>query len=82
MIFQLLAVLMLIVIVYALGSAFFQLVRRQGDSEKMAKRLSWRIGLSLLLFVILIVAALMGWIRPQTRINLSPSAPQAQVQVQ
>ena len=35
------------------------------DGAKMVKALAWRIGLSVLLFVLLIVAYYSGWIVPQ-----------------
>jgi hypothetical protein len=35
------------------------------DGTKMVKALAWRIGLSVALFVLLIVAYYRGWITPQ-----------------
>jgi DUF2909 family protein len=55
----------LLAIVLSLGSALVQLVRHKGDSsEKMARALTIRIGLSILLFVLLLVAWQLGWIQP------------------
>ncbi len=51
-------------ILYSLGSGLFYLVREKGNSDKVVKALTWRIGLSLLLFIMLFVAFAMGWIRP------------------
>jgi hypothetical protein len=51
-------------IIFSLGSALFQLSRGKGDSKKMLRALTWRISLSVALFVILLVAWRMGYIRP------------------
>jgi Protein of unknown function (DUF2909) len=49
-----------------LGKALFHLSsNKPGDSGKMVKALAWRIGLSVFLFVLLIVAYSLGWISPQ-----------------
>jgi hypothetical protein len=61
---KLLVVVMLIGIVVSLGSALFQLSRGTGDSGKMLRALTWRIGLSVVLFVLLLAAYFLGWIRP------------------
>jgi len=54
----------LVAIVASLGSALFYLARGQGDSRKMVRALSWRIGLSLALFALLMLAWLAGVISP------------------
>lgn len=64
MIFKVLIVLLLLIIVYTLISSFWFLVRDKGDGKRTVRRLSWRIGLSMLLFVLLYVAFLAGWIKP------------------
>ena len=61
---KLLVVLMLVGIVVSLGSALFQLSRGTGDSGKMLRALTWRISLSVVLFLLLLVAYFLGWIRP------------------
>jgi len=53
----------LVAIIGTLGSAFFQLARG-GDSQKLLRSLTWRIGLSVALFVLLLLASWMGWIHP------------------
>ncbi len=57
-------VLVLFAIIGSLGSALFQLSRGKGDSQKMLRALTWRIGLSVGLFLLLLVAWRMGIIRP------------------
>jgi len=51
-------------ILFSLGSALVYLVRDKGQSDRVVKALTWRIGLSLLLFVLLFIAFALGWITP------------------
>ena len=61
-------------ILAALGSALFMMMRRRVDNDgqptggasgrAMARALAWRVGLSVALFLILIVAHQAGWIQP------------------
>jgi hypothetical protein len=55
----------LIAIVLSLGSALVHLVRDKGESKKMARALTIRVALSVLLFVLLLVAWSLGWIQPK-----------------
>jgi cytochrome bd-type quinol oxidase subunit 2 len=64
MAFKVLIVLMLVAIVASLGSALFHLSRRGGDSRKMFRSLALRVGLSLALFILLMVAWALGLITP------------------
>ena len=59
-------VLFLLVILYSLASSFFFLVRDKGQSDRTVRRLTWRIGLSLVLFVLLWGAYSLGWIEPSS----------------
>ena len=52
------------VIVASLGSALWHLVRGAGDSRRMVHALTWRIGLSIALFVLLTIAWYTGLIAP------------------
>ncbi|HKE45902.1 MAG TPA: twin transmembrane helix small protein [Steroidobacteraceae bacterium] len=61
---KLLVILMLIAIVVSLGSALFQLSRGTGDSTKMLRALTWRISLSVLLFILLMFAYSRGLLTP------------------
>ncbi|HEY8508996.1 MAG TPA: twin transmembrane helix small protein [Steroidobacteraceae bacterium] len=59
----------LVAIVASLGSALFYLARgqddsRNDDSRNMVRALSWRIGLSLTLFALLMLAWRAGLIAP------------------
>jgi putative copper export protein len=63
--FKYLIIAMLVLIVGSLGKALFHLSsRKPEDSRKMVKALTWRIGLSVGLFVLLFVAYYLGWIEP------------------
>jgi len=51
-------------IVWSLGTALFHLSRPGGDSKKMVRALTWRIGLSIALFLLLMLAWRAGLIEP------------------
>jgi hypothetical protein len=57
-------VIMLVLILFSLGSALYFLMTERDNSERMVKALTWRIGLSILLFLFLLFAFAMGWITP------------------
>jgi hypothetical protein len=66
MVFKYLILAMLVLILISLGKALFHMSRpREDDGKKMVTALAWRIGLSVALFVLLIVAYYNGWIEPQ-----------------
>lgn len=54
----------MLVILFALGSGLVFLVRDKGQSSRTAKALTWRIALSLTLFLFLFLAFSFGWIQP------------------
>jgi hypothetical protein len=59
---------LLMLILISLGQALFHLSSSRADSgEKMVKALAWRIGLSVALFLFLILAYYQGWIDPAHR---------------
>ena len=61
---RLLIFAVLIGIVASLGSALFQLSRKNGDSRKLARDLTIRVGLSVSLFILLMIAWHFGLIAP------------------
>jgi hypothetical protein len=61
---KILIIVFLITIVYSLGSSLVFLVRDHGEGDRTVNRLTWRIGLSLVLFLLLWGAYQMGWIEP------------------
>ena len=64
MFIKILVISTLVIIFFALGSSLFFLVRDAGNSNRTVKALTWRIGLSLALFIFLFVAFSFGWITP------------------
>lgn len=53
-------------ILFSLGSALCYLVRDKGESTRVVKALTWRIGLSIVLFILLMVAFALGWLKPHS----------------
>ncbi len=60
-------VIAFIIIILSLGSALFHLVNRkdQEHSDKTVKALTFRIGLSLVLFIMMYIAYATGLIKPE-----------------
>jgi hypothetical protein len=67
MIIQSLAIVAFLLIIGSLGSALYHMVRNQGetDSKKTAKALTFRIGLSVTLFILIFIAYATGLVKPQ-----------------
>jgi len=59
---KILIIVFILVILYSLGSALIFLVKDHGEGDRTVKRLTWRIGLSLVLFLFLWFAHQQGWI--------------------
>jgi hypothetical protein len=59
---RIIVVLMLIAIIASLGSALVFVYRDQGQKTRAVKALSLRVGLSLVLFLLLMAAHWFGWI--------------------
>ncbi len=57
-------VLALAAIVFSLGLALWRLIGDRGDSERTVRALSFRIGLSLVLFLLLVLGMLTGVVVP------------------
>ena len=61
---KILIIIVLFAIVGSLGSALFHMSRSKGDSKKMARALTVRVGLSVILFILLMLAYYNGLIEP------------------
>jgi len=61
---KILIIIALVAIVFSLGSALYHLSSGKGDSKKMARALTIRVGLSLALFILLMLAWYNGLISP------------------
>lgn len=78
MLMKIFIILFLLTIVYSLASSFFFLVRDKGQSDRTVRRLTWRIGLSLVLFLLLWAAHQFGLIEPSGRVLVvTPPAAQS-----
>jgi hypothetical protein len=63
MVFKIVILSLLLVVLISLGSALAAMVK--GDhSDRMVKSLTWRIGLSVLIFILLLIGQAMGLITP------------------
>jgi len=60
-------IIIFLLILYSLGSALFHLVIRKDkeQSEKTVKALSYRIGISLMLFILMYIAVATGLVKPE-----------------
>lgn len=61
-------------IVFNLGAGLYYMMRDKGGTDRTLKALSWRIGLSVLLFVLLLLGFATGVIEPHG-IGVPPSNP-------
>jgi len=57
-----------LLILGSLGTALFHMMRDRGTSNRMVRSLTIRVGLSIALFLFLILAGKMGWIHSNGRI--------------
>ncbi|MEX2500652.1 MAG: twin transmembrane helix small protein [Wenzhouxiangellaceae bacterium] len=55
----------LLAILYSLGSSFYFLIHDKGEGDRTVRRLSWRVGLSMLLVVLLFAGFKLGIIEPR-----------------
>jgi hypothetical protein len=53
-----------ILIIGSLGSALFFLMRDKGQSNRTVQALALRVGLSIVLFALILIAYKLGWIAP------------------
>lgn len=64
--FKILVIVVLGLILASLGKALFHLSsRKPEDGARMVTALAWRVGLSVSLFLLLILAYSQGWIHPR-----------------
>ena len=61
---KLLVVALFGAILFSLGTALVHLARSDGDGRKLVRSLTWRVALSVALFVLLWLLYLNGLIRP------------------
>lgn len=59
-----LIILLLVSIFFSLGSALYYLITEKGNSTRIVKALTWRIALSMVLFILILIAFAFGWLTP------------------
>ena len=74
MLVKLLILAMLAAILIALGSAVFAMLGPRREHERMARALTWRVGLSVTLFLLLLGGFASGVIRPHAAVATAPPA--------
>jgi hypothetical protein len=57
-------IILLIMILGSLASALFYLVKDESDSRRTVRALTWRIGLSIACFLLLLAGAATGLLQP------------------
>jgi len=63
-VFKIFIIILLIIVLVSLGSALYHLVNNKGNSDKLIKSLTWRIGLSAGIFILLLIGQALGLIQP------------------
>ena len=64
MLAKILVIVIFLGIVAAMGSALYYFISDRGDSERLAKALTWRVAISVSLFALLFVLWWAGLIQP------------------
>ncbi|HKJ95596.1 MAG TPA: twin transmembrane helix small protein [Gammaproteobacteria bacterium] len=66
MLVKIVVVGLLLVVIGSLGSGLYFLLKDPPGSNRALRALSWRIGLSVAAFALLMLAAWAGWIQPNS----------------
>jgi drug/metabolite transporter (DMT)-like permease len=64
MLVQILFAAALLLIVASLAWGLYAMLSDRSDSDRMARALTWRIGLSIAAFVLLLLVGWSGWLEP------------------
>ena len=64
MIFKTIIVILLLIVLFSLGQALYYLIKDESKSDRMLKALTWRIGLSVFIFILLLIGQAVGLIQP------------------
>ena len=64
MLFKTIIVILLLVVLFSLFQALFFLIKDESKSDRMLKALTWRIGLSVFIFILLLIGQATGLIQP------------------
>lgn len=66
MLTKVIVTLVFLLILGSLASALLYLVKDRGNSSRTVRALTVRIGLSFILFICVIIAGRLGWIKPHS----------------
>jgi len=72
MIIKIFIAIMMLAILFSLFRSLFLLVTEKPNTKKVVKSLSWRIGLSITLFLFIVAAIVFGWIEPHGLPTVTP----------
>jgi succinate dehydrogenase/fumarate reductase cytochrome b subunit len=61
---KLVIIAFLVVILYNLGAGLYYMMVDKGESNRMVRSLTWRIGLSVALILLIGIGIWAGWIKP------------------
>jgi TRAP-type C4-dicarboxylate transport system permease large subunit len=64
MLFKAIILILLFMIVVSLGQALYHMMRKDNNPDGVVRSLTIRIGLSVLLFILILFGSYMGWITP------------------
>jgi len=68
LLFKLIIVLLLIFVVISLFTALYRLNKDDADSTRVVKALAVRVGLSILIFILIMIGAKLGVIEPNANL--------------
>ncbi len=61
---KIIIIVVFLLILFNLGSALVYMLKDSGQGNRVARSLSWRIGLSVAAFIFLLIAYYAGWVEP------------------
>lgn len=64
MLFKVIIISLLLFVLISLGQALMYLIKDDGRSDRVVKALTWRIGVSVLIFILLLLGSVFGLIQP------------------
>ncbi len=74
---KIIILLFVFAIMIALFSGLFFLIKDKDKSKRTVNALTWRVGLQAALIIILVVAVLMGWLKPHDVYPTQPTESQS-----
>lgn len=64
--------LLLLLMIGSLVSAFFYIYKDRGKGTRAVRALSWRIGIWIVLFGVIVIGIYTGWITPSNTVPMPP----------